>query len=138
MPESEDAGSAIQVTAALLRKDGRWLITRRPTGSHLAGLWEFPGGKIRPDETPEGALRRELEEELGVSIAVGEPITFATHEEEGLSILLLFFAAEIEAGKPRPREGQEIAWVPPAELPAYPTPPADAPLVRRLASEQTP
>ncbi len=104
----------------------------------MAGLWEFPGGKVRPAESPPAALQRELEEELGVATRTGEPVTFAIHEEEGLRILILFYAAAIVAGQPTPREGQQLAWVSPAELDRYPTPPADAALVKHLmALDQT-
>lgn len=98
----------------------------------MGGLWEFPGGKVRDGEAPARALVRELVEELGVSVEVGNPITFAVHEEPGMRILLLFYAATIVDGEPRPQEGQAIAWVPRAELDRYPTPPADAALVRQL------
>jgi 8-oxo-dGTP diphosphatase len=121
------------VVAAVIRDaDDRVLLTRRPQGRHMGGLWEFPGGKVRDGEAPARALVRELVEELGVSVEVGSPITLAVHEEPGLRILLLFYAATIVDGEPRPREGQAIAWVPRAELDRYPTPPADAALVRQL------
>lgn len=102
----------------------------------MAGLWEFPGGKVHAGEAPAEALVRELAEELDVAARIEDPITFAVHHEPGLRILLLFFHAAIEAGAPRPREGQEIAWVPPDELHRYPTPPADAELVARLVRDR--
>jgi 8-oxo-dGTP diphosphatase len=121
------------VVAAVIRDiDDRVLLARRPQGRHMGGLWEFPGGKVRDGEAPARALVRELVEELGVSVEVGNPITFAVHEEPGMRILLLFYAATIVDGEPRPQEGQAIAWVPRAELDRYPTPPADAALVRQL------
>jgi 8-oxo-dGTP diphosphatase len=121
------------VVAAVIRDaDDRVLLTRRPQGRHMAGLWEFPGGKVRDGEAPALALARELVEELGVSIEVDSPMTFAVHEEPGMRILLLFYAARIVDGDPRSREGQAIAWVPRAELDRYPTPPADAALIRQL------
>ncbi len=121
------------VVAAVLRdRQGRILLARRPQGRHMGGLWEFPGGKVRPGEEPEAALARELEEELGVAVAVGSPLTFALHREPGHRILLLFYEAAITAGSPEPREGQEIRWVPTRELSRYPTPPADAGLVKLL------
>ena len=139
MGEAPKACRAFTVVAAVIRDhEGRILLTRRPKGRHMAGLWEFPGGKVLAGEAPERALERELEEELGVEVEVGEAITFATHEEPGLRILLLFYAAEIEVGEPHAREGQQIAWVAPSELSAYPTPPADERLVRQLAGQSSP
>jgi 8-oxo-dGTP diphosphatase len=127
------------VVAAVIRdRAGRVLLARRPAGRHMAGLWEFPGGKVHDGEAPAAALERELAEELGLEITVGDPITFATHEEPGLRILLLFYESTISSGEPRAREAQEIAWVTPAELYRYPTPPADAALVDRLASAAMP
>ena len=104
----------------------------------MGGLWEFPGGKIREGEAPQTALVRELHEELGIRATVGEPITFSIHEEPGLRILLLFFCAEVTAGSPTGREGQAVRWVEPSQLPHYPTPPADAALVTRLAAGDLP
>ena len=99
----------------------------------MSGLWEFPGGKIDGGEAPADALVRELDEELGMVVEVGRPLTFAVHEEPGMRILLLFYAAVIVSGEPHGHEGQAVEWVPVTELPSYPTPPADAELVRRLA-----
>jgi 8-oxo-dGTP diphosphatase len=122
------------VVAAVIRNDeGRILLAKRPRDRHMGGLWEFPGGKLHDGEPPTDGLVRELAEELGVAIEVVEPITFAVHDEPGLRILLLFYEARITGGDPRSREGQEIAWVRPAELHTYPTPPADAALIRRLS-----
>jgi 8-oxo-dGTP diphosphatase len=98
----------------------------------MGGLWEFPGGKVEPGESPAAALGRELEEELGLVAEIGAPMTFAVHEEPGMRILLLFYAAVIVGGRPEALEGQEIAWVAPDDLASYPTPPADRGLVRRL------
>ena len=123
------------VVAAVIRdNEGRVLLGRRPMNKHMGGLWEFPGGKIDDGESPEEALVRELLEELGLTIAVDQPLTFAVHEEPGLEILLLFFAARILSGEPAPNEGQEIRWVPVNDLPSYPTPPADARLVELLTN----
>lgn len=123
------------VVAAVIRDpQGKVLLTRRPEGRHMAGLWEFPGGKVEPGEAPAAALVRELEEELGVEAEVGDPLTFAVHEEPGLRILLLFYSARIVAGRPRQLDGQRLAWVPAARLSEYPTPPADAELVARLVA----
>jgi 8-oxo-dGTP diphosphatase len=124
----------LKVVAAVIRnEDGHIMLTTRPEGSHMGGLWEFPGGKIEDGESPAAALSRELQEELGLGIEVGDPITFAVHEEPGLRILLLFYAAVITSGTPQPHQRQEIAWVPRADLGDYPTPPADAALIRMLS-----
>jgi 8-oxo-dGTP diphosphatase len=125
----------ITVVAAVIRnQEGHVLLTRRPIGTHMGGLWEFPGGKIEDGESPAAALVREIDEELGLRIEVADPITFAVHEESDLRIVLLFYSAAIVSGKPHPHEGQSIAWVPPTELDCYPTPPADAELVRQLSN----
>jgi 8-oxo-dGTP diphosphatase len=129
-----DATTTTLVVAAVIRDAaGRILLARRPRAAHMGGLWEFPGGKVEDGESPPAALERELAEELAVTVAVREPITFAVHEEPGLRILLLFYEAVVVDGSPTPLEGQEIAWVAPSELAAYPMPPADAGLVGRLA-----
>jgi 8-oxo-dGTP diphosphatase len=120
------------VAAVIHDRDGRVLLTRRPDDRHMGGLWEFPGGKVDPGESPTQALARELVEELDLAVEVGTPITFAVHEEPGLRILLLFYAATILSGTPRSLDGQELAWVEVGELASYPTPPADAQLVERL------
>jgi 8-oxo-dGTP diphosphatase len=127
------------VVAAVIRDDARRvLLTRRPVQKHMGGLWEFPGGKIRDGEHPSAALLRELREELGVEVSIQAPLTFAVHEEPGLRILLLFFAARLISGEPIGREGQDVRWVRPSELSAYPTPPADAELITRLADGSLP
>jgi 8-oxo-dGTP diphosphatase len=127
------------VVAAVIRDDaGRVLISQRPEGRHMGGLWEFPGGKVEPGEAPAEALARELREELGLGIAIGAPITFAVHEESGLRILLLFYGARIIDGMATAHEGQSVRWVAPSELPRYPMPPADGELVARLAAGRTP
>jgi len=122
------------VVAAVVRgDDGRFLLARRAPGSHLGGLWEFPGGAVEPGEAPAQALRRELLEELGVEARIGEPITFAFHRDAQRDVVLLFFEACITAGEPLGREGQEVGWFTGAELAGLATPPADAALVSRLA-----
>ncbi len=98
----------------------------------MAGLWEFPGGKVGIDESPAAALSREIREELGVEIEVGAPLTFAVHTEPGLEILLLFFRAAVKSGTPAGLEGQELMWSPVSELRRFEMPPADAGLVDLL------
>lgn len=123
----------LTVVAAVIYDDqGKILLTRRPEGTHMAGLWEFPGGKVEEGESCSEALIRELDEELGVSVKVGRPLTFAIHTEPALEILLLFFSAALGTGVPVAREGQDIAWVRPEELPRYPMPPADDEMVSML------
>jgi len=129
----------ITVVAGVIRDDkGRVLLTQRPTGRHMGGLWEFPGGKIDDGEAPSEALMRELDEELGIEIVVQRPLTFAIHDEPGLRILLLFFDARISGGEPRGHEGQAVEWVAMKDLPSFPTPPADAELIRLLAERSIP
>ena len=139
MAPSQNRTREITVVAAVIRDDeGRVLLTQRPAGRHMGGLWEFPGGKIDDGEAPGEALVRELHEELGIEIVVENPLTFAVHEEPGLRILLLFFDARIARGEPQGHEGQALEWVVVAELPSFPTPPADAELIRLLAERPTP
>ncbi len=123
------------VAAVIRDDDGRFLMARRLAGSHLAGLWEFPGGAVEPGETPEEALRRELVEELGVTALVGAPVTFAFHRDEQRDVLLLFYRAAITAGAPAGKLGQELGWFAAGELVRLETPPADAALVVMLAGE---
>ena len=120
------------VAAVITDDEGKILLARRPDDAHMGGLWEFPGGKIEHGETHAEALIRELDEELGISTVIGEPLTFAIHTESDLEILLLFFWAEIADGVPSPREGQEIRWVLPGELRGLPMPPADDQVVELL------
>jgi 8-oxo-dGTP diphosphatase len=119
---------------ALLDEDGRVLITRRPPGKPLAGLWEFPGGKIEPGETPEAALIRELKEELGIDIAASclAPLTFASHAYEAFHLLMPLFVCRRWKGRVEAKEGQELAWVRPIKLAGYEMPPADEPLKAML------
>lgn len=119
---------------ALVDADGRVLVTRRPAGRPLAGLWEFPGGKIEPGETPEACLIRELAEELGVRTHESclAPLTFASHRYPDFHLLMPLFVCRVWQGLPEPREGQEIRWVRPHELADLPMPPADRPLVAML------
>jgi 8-oxo-dGTP diphosphatase len=122
----------IEVVAAVIERAGRYLITRRLEGTHLAGLWEFPGGKILPGEKPEDALRRELKEELGVEAAVGELIETVDWDYPEKSVRLLFFRGAL-AEEPTPLEGQEMRWVAAADLPSFRFPDADATLIARLS-----
>lgn len=119
---------------ALIDPDGRVLLARRPEGRPMAGLWEFPGGKVEPDETPEAALIRELQEELGIGTweSCLAPLSFASHGYEEFHLLMPLFACRKWEGVPRPREGQTLAWARPGEFRDYPMPPADRPLVAIL------
>ena len=116
---------------ALIDADGRVLLTQRPEGKSLAGLWEFPGGKVEPGETPEAALIRELKEELGIDTwqSCLAPLTFASHSYEDFHLLMPLFACRKWQGIPEGREGQAMAWVRAAQLRDYPMPPADEPLI---------
>jgi len=139
MAPSQSPPREFTVVAAVIRDlEGRVLMTQRPEGRHMGGLWEFPGGKIDDGEAPSQALMRELHEELGIEIVVQRPLTFAVHEEPDLRILLLFFDAQISGGKPRGCEGQAVEWVAMQDLLSLPTPPADAELIRLLANRSIP
>jgi 8-oxo-dGTP diphosphatase len=125
----------IEVTAALVQDErGRYLITQRRQGSHLAGLWEFPGGKREGDESPEACLRRELAEELGASFAVGEKVETIRWEYPDRVVLLHFYRCRHEAGTIRPLEAQAMAWAEPGRLREYDFPPADRAIVERLVA----
>ena len=116
---------------ALIDADGRVLLAHRPEGKSMAGLWEFPGGKVEAGETPEAALIRELHEELGINTwkSCLAPLTFASHAYEKFHLLMPLFACRRWEGLPTPREGQTLAWVRPDRLRDYPMPPADIPLI---------
>ncbi len=124
----------LAVACALVDRDGRILIARRPEGRSFAGLWEFPGGKLQPGETPEAALARELREEVGIEVAHRclAPFCFASHAYSGFHLLMPLYLCRIWQGTARPLEGQELAWATPKELRSYDMPPANAPLVAML------
>ncbi len=132
---SDEARPLLLVSAAgLVDPDGRVLLARRPEGKPMAGLWEFPGGKVQPRETPEAALIRELREELGIDVAQNclAAFAFASHAYETFHLLMPLFLCRRWSGRPEGREGQTLAWVSPRRLPDYPMPPADKPLVSLL------
>ncbi len=116
---------------ALVDPDGRVLLAKRPEGKAMAGLWEFPGGKVEAGETPEAALIRELREELGVDTEASclAPLTFASHAYDDFHLLMPLFVCRKWKGTPRPREGQTLEWAMPARLRDYPMPAADVPLI---------
>jgi 8-oxo-dGTP diphosphatase len=122
----------VDVVAAVIQHEGRYLITRRNEGTHLAGLWEFPGGKIGATETPEAALRRELKEELGVDATVGDLIETVTWTYPEKTVRILFYRCALP-GEPRPQEGQEMRWAEGSALSTYAFPDADRRLVERLS-----
>lgn len=122
------------VAVALIDADGRVLLARRPPGKPMAGLWEFPGGKVAPGETPEAALIRELKEELDIDVAASclAPFTFASHRQETFHLLMPLYVCRVWRGVPTALEGQTLAWARPERLDDYPMPPADKPLVAML------
>lgn len=116
---------------ALVDPDGRVLLAQRPEGKSLAGLWEFPGGKVEPGERPEAALIRELREELGIEVAKAclAPLTFASHAYTDFHLLMPLYVCRRWQGTVQALEGQALEWVRPARMRDYPMPPADEPLV---------
>lgn len=122
------------VACALVDADRRVLIAQRPEGKSLAGLWEFPGGKVEAGETPEAALIRELEEELGIATQTAclAPVSFASHSYENFHLLMPLYACRKWQGTPRAREHMALKWVRPQRLRDYPMPPADEPLIAAL------
>jgi 8-oxo-dGTP diphosphatase len=123
----------IEVAAGLIRDAaGRYLITRRRRGSHLPGLWEFPGGKLEAGETPQIGLRRELAEELSATFAIGPLVETVRWEYPDRTVILHFFDCRLESGVIEPREAQAMLWVEPARLADYDFPPADRELIQRL------
>lgn len=129
---SGDGRRIVLVAAcALIDRDGRVLLAQRPEGKSMAGLWEFPGGKVEAGETPEAALIRELREELGIDTwqSCLAPLTFASHSYADFHLLMPLYACRKWQGTPQPREGQALRWVRKHELRDYPMPPADVPLI---------
>src|ERR687897_277774 len=128
------ASMILVVAVALVDADNRVLIARRPEGKALAGLWEFPGGKVEPGERPEETLIRELREELGITVkeACLAPLTFASHAYESFHLLMPLYICRRWEGDVVAREGQQLAWVRATKLRDYPMPPADLPLIPHL------
>lgn len=122
------------VAAALADADGRVLLQRRAPGRAMAGLWEFPGGKVEPDERPEAALVRELAEELGIEVEAEAliPAAFASADNSGRPMILLLYLCREWRGEPRALDAAELAWVRPTDMAALPMPPADEPLIPLL------
>jgi mutator protein MutT len=125
------------VVAAVIEDQGRFLVTRRQPGVHLAGLWEFPGGKINPDEPHDAALRREIDEELGVQVAVHGLVLATTHVYPEKTVTLYFYRCRL-LGTPRPLLDQEMRWVPRDEMRALEFPAADEALIRILTQTAAP
>jgi 8-oxo-dGTP diphosphatase len=122
--------------SALVDADGRVLIAQRPAGKPMAGLWEFPGGKVKDGEAPEQSLIRELQEELGIVVneACLAPLTFASHAYPDFHLLMPLYVCRRWEGQVTPTEGQKLAWVKPNRLRDYEMPPADVPLISHLMS----
>ena len=137
-PGAKHVGAKVVLVAAcaLIDADGRVLIAQRPAGKPMAGLWEFPGGKVDPGERPEDALIRELKEELGITVneACLAPLTFASHTYEDFHLLMPLYVCRRWEGLMSSREGQMLAWVRPNRLRDYPMPPADVPLISHLTA----
>lgn len=123
--------SVLVSAVALVDPDGRVLIAQRPEGKAMAGLWEFPGGKVEPGETPEEALIREMQEELGIDTWASclAPLTFASHKYDDFHLLMPLFVCRKWQGIPRSRENQALKWVRALDLKSYPMPEADLPLI---------
>lgn len=135
VPEPRSGLPIITVSAvALLDADNRVLLAQRPEGKSMAGLWEFPGGKVEAGETPEAALIRELHEELSIDIRASclAPLTFASHSYEKFHLLMPLYLCRVWQGTPTAQEGQVLKWVRVGALDAHPMPPADVPLVAML------
>ena len=126
--------SVLVAAVALIDVDGRVLLAQRPKGKSMAGLWEFPGGKVEEGEQLEAALIRELEEELGIDVSENclAPFTFASHSYDDFHLLMPLYVCRVWEGTVTPKEGQVLKWVRPLQLKEYPMPPADVPLVAML------
>ncbi|CAN5250221.1 (deoxy)nucleoside triphosphate pyrophosphohydrolase [soil metagenome] len=135
----ENTGVLFVVAAALIDPDGRVLVQRRPAGKAMAGLWEFPGGKVEPGESPEAALVRELAEELGVRVAPSDlrPLAFATEPADAQTLVLLLYLCARWEGSARPIEADALAWHAPPALRALAMPPADLPLIAALEAHES-
>ncbi|TPK22988.1 (deoxy)nucleoside triphosphate pyrophosphohydrolase [Mesorhizobium sp. B2-5-9] len=133
MNDVKSSGKRLLLVAAcaLVDADGRVLLAQRPQGKQLAGLWEFPGGKVEAGETPEQCLIRELQEEIGIETDIPclAPLTFASHSYDDFHLLMPLFVCRRFRGIAQPREGQALKWVRPKQMRDYPMPPADAPLI---------
>ena len=133
MNDLANTGKRLLLVAAcaLVDADGRVLLAQRPEGKQLAGLWEFPGGKVEPGETPEQCIIRELHEEIGIETEIPclAPLTFASHSYNDFHLLMPLFVCRRFRGIAQPREGQALKWVRPKQMRDYPMPPADAPLI---------
>jgi mutator protein MutT len=125
------------VVAAVIEANHRFLVTRRQPGVHLAGMWEFPGGKIDPAEAHASALQRELREELDVEVEVGERVYHTVHAYDDRTVELHFYRCDLR-GEPRPLLGQQMRWVPRDELPSLGFPPADTELIEMLTKSARP
>ncbi len=135
MPDERGVMEVLLVVAcALIDPDGRVLLARRPEGKTMAGLWEFPGGKVYPAELPEVALIRELKEELGIDVTASclAPLTFASHTYEAFHLLMPLYVCRKWSGVAQAKEGQQLKWIKPARLRDYRMVPADIPLIGHL------
>ena len=126
----------VDVVAAIIRRNGKILITRRLDHVHLGGLWEFPGGKVEAEESLEGALLREIREELGMEVAVGTEIFTIEHDYPTKSVRLHFFDCSVIQGEPQPLDVSELRWVTPPQLAEFEFPPADAELIQKLIAAE--
>jgi len=126
--------SILVSAVALIDPDGRILLTQRPEGKMLAGMWEFPGGKVEPGESPEAALIREIREEIGIDLCDTclTPFSFVTHEYDSFTLLMLLYLCRNWEGIPQSLEGQALTWKRPGDMDSLPMPPADKPLVASL------